>query len=228
MKSICRMALFLLLASAAGNIWAQNDWGPGGRGPIGVTANFGLGRLTGEGKSKGQEIKDLRVDPIRLGLGASYAHPLSEMFAIGGFAEMRLSFTRLRYNIKAPGNKKEFDDAGAPGFGFTVGPYFRLALWGEKGGLAFAPYFALQSLRGAKTDKHDFSGGGSKTKLEHEGILAVGAGVRVDVFINKLIGINLGLELLGSQFKIKAKGSKDTPEWPLFGAVAYAGVTLSF
>ena len=224
MKSICRMALFLLLAVFAGNIWAQNDWGPGNRGPIGVTANFGLGRLTGEGKSKGNEIKDLRVDPIRLGVGASYAHPLSEMFALGGFAELRLSFTRLRYNLK--GAKKEFDDAGAPGFGFAVGPYFRLALWGEKGGLAFAPYFALQSLRAAKTDKHDFSGGGSKTELKHEGILAAGAGLRVDVFINKLIGINLGLELLGSQFKIK--DSNATLEWPLFGAVAYAGVTLSF
>ena len=225
MKSICRMALFLLLASAAGNIWAQNDWGPGNRGPIGVTANFGLGRLAGEGKSKGTEIKDLRVDPIRLGFGASYAHPISEMFALGGFAELRLSFTRLRYNIK--GGKKGFDDAGAPGFGFAVGPYFRLALWGadKKGGLAFAPYFALQSLRAAKTDKHDFGDGSGKQELKHEGILAAGAGVRVDVFINKLIGINLGLELLGSQFKFKIK---DTPEWPLFGAVAYAGVTLSF
>ena len=42
------MALFLLLGSAvfAGNIWAA-DWGPAGRGPIGVTANFGLGRLSG-------------------------------------------------------------------------------------------------------------------------------------------------------------------------------------
>ena len=223
MKSICRMALFLLLAVFAGKIWAA-----GGRGPIGVSANFGLGRLIGEGKSKGTEIKDLRVDPIRLGLGASYAHPLSEMFAIGGFAEMRLSFTRLRYSYK--GAKKGLDDAGAVGFGFAVGPYFRLALWGadKKGGLAFAPYFALQSLRGAKTDKHDFRGSGSKTELEHEAILAAGAGVRVDVFINKLIGINLGLELLGSQFKIKAKGSKTTLEWPLFGPVAYAGVTLSF
>ena len=200
--------------------------GPGGRGPIGVTANFGLGRLAGEGKSKDLEIKDLRVDPIRLGLGASYAHPLSEMFALGGFAELRLSFTRLRYNFKGDSYKKEFDDAGAPGFGFAVGPYFRLALWGEKGGLAFAPYFALQSLRGAKTDKHDFGNG--KQEIEHEGILAAGAGVRVDVFINKLIGINLGLELLGSQFKLKFKGSKDTSEYPLFGPVAYAGVTLSF
>ena len=222
MKSICRMALFLSLAGAAGNIWAQNDWGPGGRGPIGVTANFGLGRLAGEGKSKGTEIKDLRVDPIRLGFGGSYAHPLSEMFALGGFAELRLSFTRLRYNFKGDSYKKEFDDAGAPGFGFAVGPYFRLALWGEKGGLAFAPYFALQSLRASKIDKHDFSGGGSKSELKHEGILAAGAGLRVDVFINKLIGINLGLELLGSQLKI------NKAEWPLFGPVAYAGVTLSF
>ena len=226
MKSICRMALFLLLASAAGNIWAA-DWGPAGRGPIGVTANFGLGRLTGEGKSKGQEIKDLRVDPIRLGVGASYAHPLSEMFALGGFAEMRLSFTRLRYNFKQPGFKKEFDDAGSVGFGFAVGPYFRLALWGadKKGGLAFAPYFALQSLRGAKTDKHSFRGG-SKSELKHEAILAAGGGLRVDVFINKLIGINLGLELLGSQFQLKFGNTNY--EWPLFGAVAYAGVTLSF
>ena len=225
MKSIYRMALFLFLGSA---VFAGNIWAAGGRGPISVTANFGLGRLAGEGKSEGTEIKDLRVDPIRLGLGASYAHPLSEMFAIGGFAEMRLSFTRLRYSYE--GAKKGLDDAGAVGFGFAAGPYFRLALWGKekKGGLAFAPYFALQSLRGAKTDKHDFFDDGDKSEPETKGILAVGAGLRVDVFINKLIGINLGLELLGSQFKIKAKGSKTTLEWPLFGPVAYAGVTLSF
>ena len=176
-----------------GPLWSRADW---------CYRQLWLGPpYPREGKSKGFEIKDLRVGPIRLGVGASYAHPLSEMFALGGFAEMRLSFTRLRYNIKAPGYKKGFDDAGAVGFGFAVGPYFRLGLWGadKKGGLAFAPYFALQSLRGAKTDKHDFSGSGSKTELKHESILSAGGGLHVDLFINKLVGINLGLELLGAR-----------------------------
>ena len=85
MKNICRMALTLLLGSAllAGNLWAQNS-----RGPIGITINFGGGSLTGEGEinlntapgsssTKIGDIKDVKADIVKLGLGFSYAHPVS-------------------------------------------------------------------------------------------------------------------------------------------------------
>ena len=223
------MALTLLLGSAllAGNLWASENWGPGKRGPIGVTANFGLGRLSDGG------TKSTEVDPIRIGAGASYAHPISEMFYIGGFAELRLSFTNLRYGVLS--GSDVFEDTGNPGFGFALGPYFRLGLWGanKKGGLAFAPYFALQSLRGAKTDKH--KSGGLNWELKTDGILAVGVGARVDVFITDFIGINLGFEVLDSKLKVTPTASRGNRRVsatkitkPLFGPAFYSGVTLSF
>ena len=93
MKNICCMALTLFLGSTflAGNLWSQNS-----RGPIGITINFGGGSLTGEGEISisGRNVttiklKDGKDDVLKFGLGFSYAHPVSQMFSIGGFAEFR-------------------------------------------------------------------------------------------------------------------------------------------
>ena len=232
MKRICHMALSLLLGSAllAGNLWAADtdkgffgNWGFGGRGPIGVTANFGAGSLTGKGDLRvgGQKLGDTeyKVTPIRFGVGASYAHPLSEMFLIGGFAELRLSITSSTLKL---GTLFEFKDSSVLGLGGAVGPYFRFALWGKekKGGLAFAPYFVLQFLAKAQ----------ESAGYKDQGLLAFGGGLRADVFINKLIGINLGFEVLGSSLDVKWRTSLGVASVvvPVVGAAFYGGVTLSF
>ena len=78
------------------------------------------------------------------------------------------------------------------GFGFAIGPYLRLALWGKgkQGGFGLAPYFALQSLKG----------GGSSYMIiwllqnETGGMFAVG--LLVNVLLNKLFVINCVLSCL--------------------------------
>ena len=108
MKIICRMVFAFVLGSVlfAGNfnLWAQkvrDILSQDKLASIGVTANLGLGRLADIDGAKSVE-----VDPIRLGV--SYVHPLNEMFSVGGFAELRLSFTRLRYSLKSSLVKKGF------------------------------------------------------------------------------------------------------------------------
>ena len=60
-----------------------------------------------------------------------------------------------------------------------------------------------------------------------KGVAAIGGGARVDIFFNRLFGLNLGFELLGGKADVDGKD-----DWgariDLFGPVFYGGVTFSF
>lgn len=227
MKTMYRtaFAFFLVSFPLAGDLSAQKT-DKGKRGPIGITANFGVGHFEGksEVQSNSKKITELKagLDPIRFGLGASYAHPLSEKFSLGGFAELRFSFSRFALGQKNVSSK--FVKTDALGFGFALGPYFRLGLWGKdkKGGLGLSPYFVFHFLRGKK--EQDFA----NDQWITQAILAFGGGARVDIFINKLIGINLGFELLGSQMESANKNTEFSAKVPQFGLMLYGGTTFSF
>ena len=235
MKAICRIVwvrliigilLGILLVGSMANLWAQTA-DKNQRGPIGITANFGVGHFDGEGEvqhnsKKVTALKDVVLHPIRIGLGVSYAHPLGKMLSLGGFVEFHLSFSSL--SLGQQNVKITFKNTGIPGFGFAVGPYFRLGLWGKdkKGGLGLSPYFVFDFLRGKK--EQDFA----NAQWTTQAILAFGGGARVDVFINQLIGINLGFELLGSQIESANNSARLNAKVPLFGLMLYGGLTFSF
>ena len=245
MKTICRMALFILLGSAvfAGNIWAQGSRTPtkaetrgqppqkpkictfSGRGPIAITANFGGGNLEGETEislAASKSNKDAKIGLAKLGLGLAYTQPVNPVLGIGGFAEARLLLNN--YKLKVSGSASgAVDETGIFGWGFAVGPYFRLSRLGadKKSGLGFSPYFTLNALRPETEDK------AGEIKVPTKAILALGGGLRADIFINELFGLNLGFELLGGKVDLNGKDEWKTAV-PLFGAVFYGGVTLSF
>ena len=107
--------------------------------------------------------------------------------------------------------------------GLCGGPYFRLSRLGadKKSGLGFSPYFTLNALRPETEDK------AGNIKVPTKAVLVVGGGLRADIFINELFGLNLGFELLGGKVDLNGKDEWKTAV-PLFGAVFYGGVTLSF
>ena len=115
------------------------------------------------------------------------------------------------------------DETGIFGWGFAVGPYFRLSCLGadKKSGLGFSPYFTLNALLPETEDK------AGNIKVPTKTVLAVGGGLRTDIFINELFGLNLGFELLGGKVDLNGKDEWKTAV-PLFGVVFYGGVTLSF
>ena len=128
------------------------------------------------------------------------------------------------YKLKVSGSVSgAVDETGIFGWGFAVGPYFHLSRLGtdKKSGLGFSPYFTLNALRPETEDK------AGNIKVPTKAILAVGGGLRADIFINELFGLNLGFELLGGKADLNGKDEWKTAV-PLFGAVFYGGVTLSF
>ncbi|MEM9424586.1 MAG: hypothetical protein AAF975_07355 [Spirochaetota bacterium] len=225
-----KILLFACVLFVSGGLAAQE------RGPISVFINGGGGALIGTGSIQSSgiktgEIKDGKMESIKIGLGASYAHPINPLLGIGVFGELRVWINRLAGKASSTGGSTfaiYTDDKDALGFGVSFGPYFRLGLWGtdKKGGIGLAPYLTINLMRRNVVSNTPL------TALNHEqkSLLGIGGGLFVDIFITKMFGVNLGLELQGSKLKLESTsaGFNWNGDVPFFGAIFYGGITVSF
>ncbi|WGK68505.1 hypothetical protein P0082_08435 [Candidatus Haliotispira prima] len=222
------LVLFLLPVT---NLTAQESEKKSGRGPISIFINGGLGGLSGSGEvtasgTKVGDVTDAKLGITKIGLGASYSHPVNEMLSIGALLELRLLINKIEGKVQNGSFTINFSDGQVLGFGVSFGPYFRLGLWGtdKQGGLGLAPYIAINSLRG------EIKGKNASLSLEYteEALLNIGGGLLLDIFFTNMFGIHLGLELEGTTAKVTDDQGVWTAEAPLFGAIFYGGVSVSF